>query len=88
MSRTLKQPWAIYLIGVMVFTVLGWIIYLSTGEHERWEVWCAEMNGQVQKEISTYQSFEYVEGERVSQTHTKDTYFCLSDSGGIIDSRD
>jgi hypothetical protein len=87
MRRLSTRRWVLFGIIAGIFAGLGWILYLAIQDHERWAERCASSGGRVQTETSTYETFKYVEGERVGQTHTVNVHFCLSDRGEIINIR-
>jgi hypothetical protein len=87
MRRLSTRRWVLFGIIAVIFAGLGWLLYLAIPDHERWATQCANSGGHVQTETSTYETFKYVEGEQVAQTHTVNTHFGLSGRGEIMNIR-
>jgi hypothetical protein len=66
---------------VLALGVVAWLIVLSAQEHARWEQWCWDEGGRVDKNTSL--GIGYVDGKQVTTTNT--TYYCLTSDGRILD---
>lgn len=85
-----RERWYSYIDWFPILTALGilavsglvvWLIVLGVQEHARWEQWCWDEGGRVDK--STSLGIGYVDGKQVTTTDT--TYYCLTDDGRILD---
>lgn len=75
-------PGVAMVVGFVAFAgVVVWLIVLGVQEHARWEKWCWDEGGRVDKNTSL--GHGYVDGKYVTTTDT--TYYCLTDDGRILD---
>ena len=75
--------------------VIGWLllrlIQSSIEDHNRWVAWCGEQGGHVAEHTDTRTGLgtTYVNGHVGTTTtiSSSTTYYCLSETGGILDIR-
>ena len=79
--------------GVLTL-VLIWAFVQLQAEHDRWVAWCAGVGGHVISDSDTATGVGYAVGNGPSgsggvvvTTTTTTDYYCLSETGGILDIR-
>lgn len=69
------------LAGLVILGLFVSLIVVAARDHARWEEWCYEAGGRVDKDTSI--GITYVDGKQGTTTST--TYYCLTDDGRVLD---
>lgn len=77
--------WKVVGIGAAVMVIIA-VIFLAIQQHNQWTRWCENQGGHVVDHTtsSTVTTFDS-KGTPHTGTSWNTTYYCLNESGGIID---
>ena len=90
---TLIKYGALVGAAVALALLIIWALASSMAAHAAWETWCADQGGRVVKDTDTSTGVGYGFGSGngsggvVVTTTTNTDYYCLSETGGILDIR-
>lgn len=84
----LKENWLPVILSVVGASVLVLLIYASIVSHNEWLAWCESEGGHVVSDTDTNVGTGIDGSGNVTTVVTSSTdYYCLSETGGILDIR-
>lgn len=70
---------------VVLFAIMGALLYYMNEEHKKWEDWCSDQGGLVTSATSTSQTHSVSSnGQYVPGTSVSTMYFCLTIDGRVL----